>query len=209
MKKSLLALVALSFLGCSSSSKLKEEWERRTDKHGLTRAERAERDKNAPPEPTPKDPVRITDDQRFKEYIEQTGVPAKDAYDRARKWAASAYKGDSKDAIQQDVASEHKFVARGFLEQCSAFGSFRPYEVSFLLDFQAKDGRARVMFDKIKIGSVGQLSGRSRGELFSGLFNVDKPATVDELAQVSTNCLEPLKASLIKEIQAQKGTTNW
>ncbi|MGE0761869.1 MAG: hypothetical protein AB7N80_01195 [Bdellovibrionales bacterium] len=150
----------------------------------------------------------MKNEDRFKEYIEDTEVDAVVSYTRAQAWAASAYKNGSQSAIQYEDQATYKFIARGFLSDCQGLGNWRHYEVSFLLDFQAKNKRVRILFDKILMTNIGQQHG-SGGNPVAALMSSNLPTTKDELDKIAANCLEPIKATLMKEIQTDKGTKNW
>lgn len=162
---------------------------------------------NKPAEP---DPSVLKETEKYKEYIEATGVDAPSAYQKAKTWAASAYKFDSKSAIQFDDEKNHKFLARGFLNDCRGLGSIHHYEVSFLIDFEARDKRVRILFDKILMTDIGmQNRGLASNPMTALMAGHPMPETKDELYKISVNCLEPIKNGIITEIASKKGSEQW
>ena len=196
MRALLIPLVLVSLVGCQTVDRLKAMTNNRVGPEAEARAANEAASK-------------LTEDQKFKEYIEKTNRPASETYRRAKTWAASAYKGNSKDAIQLDEPDRSHFVAKGFVQYCRAMGSARVYDVSFLVDFEAKDGRARILFDKILATAPGKQSGRIDTSVGGMMFNGRYPETQEELELIASNCLEPLKAALFKEISAEKGSKHW
>jgi hypothetical protein len=184
---------ALLLSGCETVNRVKDNAFRKTaDREDL---------KNPPARP-----AQLKDNERFKEYIVQSKADPKEAYERAKSFIMSAaYRPEFK----HDLPAENKFMMKGFVEACRAMGGAFVYEVAFVLNFEARPGRFRVLFDNVVAAGGGQLSGRNSDNPFSALFSSRKPKTAEELELLATNCLEPIKSKLVESIESKAGKKDW
>lgn len=200
LRMAMIASIACSLSGCAM-----------TDKISLSGLKDPFRQTNAEPQPDAPPSKPIKPEERFHEFVEQTNVPAGQSYERAKVWAAGAFNGGIKGVMQIDDPRAKRFVIKGLIGRCNVFQSGRPYEVSFLLDFQAKDNRVRLLFDKILATGFGQQTDPNRkvNNPMAGIFDVELPNTDHELKMVTDNCLADVKNKLVAELTMKKGRTDW
>src|SRR5688572_12685942 len=108
----------MGVVGCESAKKFVDKATTKTPK-------------SAPP----KDQLKESD--KFKEYILPTELSSAEAYAKAKSWVASAFKGVAKFSL--DDPQQSHFILKAFLGDCQGLGGIRHYEVSFLIDFQARE----------------------------------------------------------------------
>lgn len=197
---SLFAFVVLTTMGCAVTDKISLSGLRDPFQRTNT-----ETQTEAPP------PKQIKPEERFHEFVEQTNMPATHSYERAKIWAAGAFNGGIKGVMQIDEPNSRRFVIKGLIGRCNIFGTMRPYEVSFLLEFQAKENRVRLLFDKILATSFGQQTNpnRAANNPMAGLFDVELPKTDQELKLIADNCLTDIKNKLLTELTQKKGKSDW
>jgi hypothetical protein len=131
-------------------------------------------------------------------FVETTTAPKATAYSRAMAYFAKNFK-NANHAIQVRNEAEGQIVANGNVDcnELRQAGDTNGYNLSFTLDFQAKDNRVRMAFEDMTMldpkgkpvpWAYNQISDKSKAEAV-------KP------------CLAPMKDGVLKAISGS--TDNW
>ncbi len=137
--------------------------------------------------------------ERKAEFIDQTGVDKTTAYRRALAHLAKTFENTETALKVRDEASG-QVVAQGYTT-CNSLRSAVMFATTmnakFVLDFQAKDQRSRLVFEDVQI-TMPDGSFTWSGQIGSK----------EDMEKVKAECLEPIHHGLINSIQDSK-KDNW
>lgn len=137
-------------------------------------------------------------ESRQAEYIVTTNLPAQQSYDRALLWFTKNL-GNANFAIQLKDPEQKRIVVIAHINVNEGMGmnTWGEYRISFTIDFQAKDERARVQFTDVKKVDMKPTAFSQR----------EAPTTQEEMNEIANRYLIGIRDSIMKGLLS--GEKEW